>query len=133
MTGTCHCERVAVTLPAAPAFLYDCNCSLCRKSGGLWGYFKLREIAITGATATYRRCDREPTKGAMHFCGHCGSTVAWLPGGVSGDAVAAVNMRLFDPSALAGIAIEFPDGSNWSGEGPFGFRAEATTHGGISH
>ena len=31
-------------------------------------------------------------------------------------------MRLFDPEALTGIEIHYPDGKAWSGEGPFGFR-----------
>jgi hypothetical protein len=133
VTGTCHCQKISIALPNAPPFLYDCNCSLCRKSGGLWGYFKLDQISITGVAASYRRHDREPAKGAMHFCGDCGSTIGWLPDQSGDGAIAVVNMRLFDPIDLNGILLEFPDGANWSGHGPFGFRAAAIQHGGISH
>jgi hypothetical protein len=131
--GQCHCTNITIALPAAPPFLYDCNCSLCRKSGGLWGYYKLTDVTITGPTSTYRRCDREPSKGAMHFCGNCGSSVGWLADITGDDSIAVINMRLFDPAILAGIPLEFPDGADWSGQGPFGFRAAATEHGGISH
>lgn len=133
MTGNCHCQKVTVTLGAPPPYLYDCNCSLCRKSGGLWGYFKLADISVTGATENYRRSDREPTKGALHFCAQCGSAISWLSDALGDDAVAVVNMRLFDPAELTGIPLEFPDGAGWQGHGPFGFRAPAAFHGGISH
>jgi hypothetical protein len=81
----------------------------------------------------YRRSDRDPTRGALNFCGHCGSTVGWLPDEHDGGAIAIINMRLFDPAVLDGIPVEFPDGAKWSGHGPFDFRAPATRHAGISH
>lgn len=133
MTGHCHCQAVSITVPMKPEFLFDCNCSLCRKSGVLWGYFALTEVVITGPTSTYCRTDRDNSKGALHFCGQCGSTTNWLPEASSENAVAIVNMRLFDQGELAGVPLEFPDGANWSGEGPFGFRAAAEVHRGISH
>jgi hypothetical protein len=33
--------------------------------------------------------------------------------------VMGVNMRLFDPARLSGLQLVFPDGRNWSGEGPW--------------
>jgi hypothetical protein len=133
MIGQCHCQTVTVTLPAAPPFLYDCNCSLCQKSGGLWGYFTLADVSITGATSTYRREDKVTTNGALQFCAGCGSTIGWLSDVSVDDAIAVINMRLFDPAELTDIALEFPDGAGWTGQGPFGFRAPATTHKGASH
>jgi hypothetical protein len=133
MTGHCHCANVVITLPHAPPFLYDCNCTLCRKSGGLWGYFQRDTVLITGGSQQYRRQDRAPNKGAMHFCGHCGSTLGWLSDARGDEGLAIINMRLFDPAVLGGIPLEYPDGANWQGQGPFGFRAPASNHGGISH
>ena len=38
-----------------------------------------------------------------------------------------VNMKLFDPAALAGVELRFPDGRNWDGASPYGFRRESVT------
>jgi hypothetical protein len=124
---------VIITLRDKPKFLYDCNCSLCRKSGALWGYFAISEVSIEGKSSCYYRNDRDSHQGALHFCTQCGSTTSWLPDNPSEGATAIINMRLFDQTELADIPVEFPDGANWSGQGPFGFRAPVQIHRGISH
>src|ERR1700761_5521119 len=36
--GACHCGAVRITLAPAPAWVLDCNCSICRRYGALWAY-----------------------------------------------------------------------------------------------
>ena len=36
------------------------------------------------------------------------------------------NMRLFDAEELAEVALHYPDGKSWSGEGAFGMRRESS-------
>ncbi|MGL5837075.1 MAG: GFA family protein [Sphingorhabdus sp.] len=133
MTGQCHCGKNSISIPRRPAFLYCCNCSLCRKSGGLWGYFPAEGVTFSGATASYRRIDKDIAKGALHFCDQCGNTTHWISDTDAGDWTCAVNMRLFDPAALTGIPIYYPDGANWSGNGAFDFVRDPEIHSGISH
>lgn len=128
MTGHCHCGTVTVHIAGKPDYLYDCNCSLCRKSGALWGYLPADAVGITGAPTAYRRNDRHPSRGALYFCGVCGCTVHWLATDCDRDGTVVVNMRLFDQSELGGVPIHFPNGADWSGDGAFDFRAPPTVH-----
>ena len=56
--GSCHCGAVRLTLPEAPAELGSCNCSMCRRIGGLWGYYALLRsswrMRTVGSPATCR-------------------------------------------------------------------------------
>jgi hypothetical protein len=38
------------------------------------------------------------------------------------------NMRMFASEELAGIALHYPDGKNWSGQGAFGMRRESSIY-----
>jgi hypothetical protein len=95
------------------------------KHGVLWGYFAAFAVVITGETQTYSRADRTRPKVLVHFCGVCGCTTHWSPTSHGSQEQVGTNMRLFDAKTLTGIALHFPDGSGWNGEGPFGMRREA--------
>jgi hypothetical protein len=132
MTGHCHCGMLIVEVAALPTFLYDCNCSLCRKSGALWGYYPKAKVIISGTAGSYRRNGFPVAKGQLHFCQRCGSTSHFLADGEAGEAMLAINMKLFDPKILADIPIHFPDGANWTGEGKWAFRADMNPHKGTA-
>ena len=34
--GSCHCGAIRLVLSETPSDASDCNCSLCRRIGGLW-------------------------------------------------------------------------------------------------
>lgn len=36
--AACHCGAVRITMDPAPTWVLDCNCSICRRYGGLWAY-----------------------------------------------------------------------------------------------
>ncbi len=129
MTSTCGCASVTVRIRKICAFIYDCDCSLCRKAGAAWGYFTRQEVAVHGQTMAFTRKDKFIPKVAIHFCVVCSSTThftltdAYQAINPDIDQV-GVNMRLFEPEQLDGVEIQYPHGSTWSGEGPFGFRRE---------
>jgi hypothetical protein len=123
--GACHCGAVSIRLARAPGELSECNCSLCFSHGMLWAYYSPREVEIAGDTRRYSRADRASPNSHLHFCGTCGCATHWsateglierMGGAVD---VMGVNMRLFDPARLSGLTLIFPDGRNWSGEGPW--------------
>ena len=132
MTGTCLCGAVSVEIEATPAFIHDCNCSLCRKLGGAWGYFSSAGVKTTGQTRSYTREDKPDAGVSVHSCKTCGATThftlteAFKAKHPEAD-MAGVNMRLFNPDDLNGVEVRYPNGKDWSGEGPFGYRREATT------
>ena len=132
MTGACLCGAVSVTIEARPDFIHDCNCSLCRKAGGAWGYFPSAQVTTTGDTVTFTRTDKPNAGVAVHSCKLCSATThftlteAFKEQHPQAD-LAGVNMRLFNPGELDGVEVRFPNGKDWSGEGPFGYRREAMT------
>lgn len=112
-TGTCHCGKVTLTIPHKPDYLNDCNCSLCQKVGGLWGYFDPAEVGVSGETSTYTRADMEVPAIRNHFCGACGCTTHWSAASALAEGRMGVNMRLFDDEVVAGVEVRKVDGRSW--------------------
>ena len=133
MTTTCLCGAVSVTIDAKPGFINDCNCSMCRKTGGAWGYFAPASVETAGDTVTYSRADKKSAPAVdIHSCSTCGTTTHWTRteafiAQYQMNDMVGVNMRLFDPEQLAGVEVHYPDGKSWTGEGPFGYRRAAFT------
>ena len=127
MTNTCACGSVTVTVKRKPDFVNDCDCTLCRKSGGVWGYFTSEEVNVDGRTMAFARADKAVPIVEIHSCAVCGSTThsrltdAYKAEHDGVDQV-GVNMRLFDIEQLDGVEIRYPNGSGWAGEGPFDYR-----------
>jgi hypothetical protein len=117
--GTCHCGAVRLTIPRKPDYVNDCNCTLCTKHAGLWGYYDPAEVSISGDTRTYIRADMAEPAIGTHFCGICGCTTHWRmleaftathPGM---PPRMGINMRLFAAEAVEGVEVRFPDGRAW--------------------
>jgi hypothetical protein len=106
--GSCHCGAVRWQLDGEPDGATACNCTVCRRYGCLWAYDHEGEgIRVTGATQAYIRGDSIE----FHFCSACGCVAFWRaqrPDG--GRRRIAVNLRLAEPEAVAGIPIDHFDG-----------------------
>lgn len=105
-TGSCHCGRIAFTLEADTiSEAVDCNCSLCRKRGGLLSFHPRTALTLTtpeSALATYTFNKHHIQH---HFCAHCG--IAPLSFGTSpkGDAMVAINLRCLDNIDLGTLTL----------------------------
>lgn len=106
--GSCHCGGIAFTVQAdAPITeVIDCNCSLCRRRGGLL-WFTGRDALVLStdpaALATYQFNARHLSH---HHCVTCG--VAPFSEGLdprTGQAMVAVNVRCLPALALEGLSI----------------------------
>jgi hypothetical protein len=59
--STCHCGAVKLEILAAPETLTDCNCSICRRYGGLWAHYSPKDVRVVageGATDGYSWGDK---------------------------------------------------------------------------
>ena len=77
LQGACHCGAVRLTLPSAPETATSCNCSLCRRTAGIWAYYPLGSVAIEGHpgnTEAYVWGDRSLTN---YRCRTCGIATHW--------------------------------------------------------
>lgn len=107
--GTCHCGAVTIVIPHAPTEAKSCNCSICRRLGGIWAYYAPTDVTITGPTATYIWGDKSL---ALHHCATCGCTTHWSPIGDAPSDRMGVNIRLMDPAILAAARVRRVDGAN---------------------
>ena len=112
LKGSCHCGAVGFELPRPPETLTDCNCSICRRLGTLWAYYREDEVRFTAgadATDSYAWGDRLL---AFHRCRTCGCTTHWQ--GLSPERAnrMGVNARLLDPKDIAGIRVRHLDGAD---------------------
>jgi hypothetical protein len=114
--GRCACGAVSVHVARKPDYINFCNCGLCRRMGGGWGYFQKDEVTVEGKTRDFRRPDIDEVCLITQFCPDCGSVVGWIPLPAFDEGRVGVNMRLFEPGELAGIETRFPNGIDWTSE-----------------
>lgn len=87
LRGTCHCGAIRLTLPSAPETVTSCNCSLCRRIGGLWAYYEFGTVQIEGhpeKTDEYIWGDKTLRTVRCRACG-CAASMEPTPGPFSTD------------------------------------------------
>jgi hypothetical protein len=113
LTGACHCGAVTVGLPAAPDYLGRCNCTLCTKTGAVWGYYHPADVTVTGALDGYVRADMAEPCLSTDRCRTCGCIVRWHAIIELETPRMGINMNLFAPEDIAGIEFRHNDGRSW--------------------
>ena len=115
LSGSCHCGAVRIEIPFLPESVTLCNCSICRRYGGLWAHFKVGTVRVTGhpeQTDAYVWGDR--TLRTVR-CRHCGCVTHWEPLEPKPDEHMAVNILNFDPNELESLRIRRFDGAvSWT-------------------
>jgi hypothetical protein len=112
LEGACHCGAVRLTLPSAPETATRCNCSLCRRLGGLWAYYAFGTVRIEGHpehTAEYVWGDRTLRNVR---CRTCGCVTHWEPLVPEAGARHGVNLNNFDPRLQEGVRVRRFDGAD---------------------
>jgi len=114
LISSCHCGAVRIEVPRRPSQLTDCNCSICRRYGTLWAYYKadsVRVVCAPGATSSYRWRNKR-----LKFvrCKACGCVTHWVPSRLTDSSRMGVNARNFEPAELDTLRIRRLDGaSSW--------------------
>jgi hypothetical protein len=91
-----------------------CNCSICRRYGALWAYYRASSVKVRsprGGLAKYswRRRIRD-----YYRCSNCGCVTHYAYRRKRRDHIVGVNAANFDPAALVGVRIRHLDGaSTW--------------------
>ena len=113
--SSCHCGAVQLSVPVAPTYLTDCNCSICRRISALWAYYPVDQVQITGHTehtAAYVWGDKTLR---IVRCAHCGNVTHWEPLQPTAERKMGVNARLFENPALSAAAVvrRFDGADTW--------------------
>ena len=112
LRGSCHCGAVRLTLPSAPTKATDCNCSICRRLGGLWAYYEFGTVQVEGHpehTEAYVWGDR--TLRTLR-CRHCGIATHWEPIDPAPGTKHGVNLRVFEPALVRAVQVRHFDGAD---------------------
>jgi hypothetical protein len=112
LQGSCHCGAIRLTLPNAPEKATSCNCSLCRRSGAIFGYYVFGTVSVQGHpenTEEYIWGDRTLRN---IRCKTCGILTHWEPLDSKPGARHGVNLRNFDPKLLESVPVRRFDGAD---------------------
>lgn len=111
-SGSCHCGRIAFEVEGDIAEVLDCNCSLCRRRGGLL-WFAARDALVLKtpesdlSTYTFNKHHIQ-----HHFCSNCGiSTFGEARHPKTGEPTVAVNVRSLPDVDLDSLKINRFDGA----------------------
>ena len=110
--GSCHCGRIVFELEADIKEVADCNCSLCRRRGGLL-WFGPREALVLKtpesdlSTYTFNKHNIQ-----HHFCAVCGvSPFGEADNPKTSTHMAAVNVRCLPDVDLKALKVNEFDGA----------------------
>lgn len=115
LTATCHCGAVRIHVPRAPRTVTSCNCSICRRYGALWAYYKASTVQIEAPKGKLCSYSRRRKVRAFFRCKRCGCVTHYKYLKKWGSGTVGVNATNFEPRVLQGVRIRELDGaSTWT-------------------
>jgi hypothetical protein len=109
LRGSCHCGRIRIVLRDAPAEASECNCSICRRTAGLWHYCSPDLVTIEGSGTAYRQGDRALD---LWHCDVCGCTTHWTPTDPAYPRM-GINLRMLEPAVWNDLPRRMVDGASY--------------------
>jgi hypothetical protein len=107
--AACHCTAVRLEIAHAPSWVLDCNCTLCRRYGSLWAYYKPGEVTlVAGGDATDRYLWGDKAL-AFHRCKECGCITHMTVVGTEPPFIRGINARMIptlDPAKVPLVQID---------------------------
>jgi hypothetical protein len=111
--GSCHCGRIAFEVEGDIGEVYDCNCSMCRRRGGLLWFgprdaFTLKTPESDVATYTFNKHVIQ-----HHFCTNCGISPYGEGEKPNAGPMIAVNVRCLPELELSALKVTAVDGASF--------------------
>jgi hypothetical protein len=114
-TARCHCGNVEIGVTALPPSFTECNCSICRRYGAQWAYFRRCEVvlnAVPDSLTSYSWGDRTIE---FYHCRHCGCVTHYESTEKQEDSRFAVNARIMPGELTRAVPIRRFDGAeSWT-------------------
>ena len=110
----CHCGAVEIFVRKPPRTLTHCNCSICRRYGALWAYYKPSSVRISAAKGALAKYSWNRRIRNYHRCTRCDSVTHYTYRKKSSWATVGVNANNFEPSVIQHARVRHLDGaSSW--------------------
>jgi len=109
--GSCHCGKIRFEVDGDPDRLLDCNCSLCRRRGGLLWFVPREAFRLQTAVGDLGTYTFNSHSLHHHFCPTCGIA----PFSESADPSVGqlmVNARCVEGLDLASLPVDSYDGAS---------------------
>jgi hypothetical protein len=111
--GSCHCGGIKFTVEGSIGQVIDCNCSMCRRRGGLLWFVPRDQVTLLTdeddlSTHTFNKHLLE-----HHFCATCGIAPFSEGEDPKGNPTAAINVRCLDGIDLTTLRITPFDGQSF--------------------
>jgi len=100
---------VRLVLRETPLDAGECNCSICRRTGGLWHYSSPDKVTVEGEGAAYRQGDCSLD---LWHCPTCACVTHWTPVDLAYPRM-GVNLRMFEPVLWQELPRRFIDGASY--------------------
>jgi len=114
LSASCHCGAVQLAAATKPATLTQCTCSICRRYGAQWAYYKQKDVQVTcdaEAVSAYAWGDKSIE---FFHCRNCGCMTHYESMKKGDDGRIAVNARMMELEDVASIRLRTFDGaSTW--------------------
>lgn len=111
--GSCHCGAVRFEAKCPPITgAMSCNCSYCRKSGGLLSFIPASHFMLQSGEESLVNYQFNRKVIDHLFCRTCGIGSFGRGKGPDGTAMVALNVRCLDDVDLDGLEISHFDGKS---------------------
>ena len=104
-TATCHCGEVRIHVRQLPRTLTSCDCSICRRYGARWAYYKASSVRVLAPSSGLASYSWNRRIRLYHRCKKCGCVTHYTYRKKRAGDTVAVNANNFDPTAIAGARV----------------------------
>jgi hypothetical protein len=111
-SGSCHCGAIAFEVEAEIAEVMDCNCSMCRRRGGLLTFVPRDKLTLKTPALALSTYELNKHVIKHHFCAICGIAPFGEGQGKDGP-TAAVNVRCLPDVDLEALTVTKFDGKRF--------------------
>ncbi|HEY4316170.1 MAG TPA: GFA family protein [Herbaspirillum sp.] len=91
--GSCHCGNIAFEVEGDFKEAIDCNCSLCRRRGGLLAFVPRDQLTLKTPAANVSTYTFNHHSIQHHFCAKCGIAPFGEGAAPGGPPMASINLR----------------------------------------
>ncbi|MCB2112865.1 MAG: hypothetical protein R3C42_00840 [Parvularculaceae bacterium] len=90
----------------------SCDCSICRRTGGLWTYYSPADAERKNASALSAKYLWGDKTLSLHFCGECSRVTHWTAVDPGYERM-GVNVRMMPDVELDEIEVRRIDGASY--------------------
>ncbi|KAF1714392.1 aldehyde-activating protein [Pseudoxanthomonas yeongjuensis] len=110
--GSCHCGKIAFEVEGDISEAYDCNCSMCRRRGGLLWFAPRAALVLKTPESDLSTYTFNKHHIQHHFCATCGISPYGEGDNPKSGPMAAVNVRCLPDVDLSSLKIVPIDGAS---------------------